>query len=98
MIVRTGSTAFGYFDVYSEDWARYGPGAIGRMMALSWLDENADVKMFDSSMNPSLYKDATALFPDRLELVSMTVVTGTVAARVVMRVVRAAARMVRRFR
>ncbi|MBD7999335.1 MULTISPECIES: GNAT family N-acetyltransferase [Oerskovia] len=98
VIVCTGSTAFGYFDVYSEEWARYGPGAIGRMMALSWLDENSDVEVFDSSMNPSLYKDATDLFPDRLTMVSSTVVTGGVVARLTMRVMRAAARVVRRFR
>ena len=98
VIVCTGSTAFGYFDVYSEEWARYGPGAIGRMMALSWLDENSDVEVFDSSMNPSLYKDATDLFPDRLTMVSSTVVTGGVVARLTMRVMRTAARVVRRFR
>ena len=68
------------------------------MMALSWLDENSEVDVFDSSMNPSLYPDATALFPDRLTMVSSTVVTGGLLARLAMRVMRAAARVVRRFR
>jgi len=68
------------------------------MMALSWLDENSDVEVFDSSMNPSLYKDATDLFPDRLAMASSTLVTGGVFARLTMRVMRAAARVVRRFR
>ncbi|MHA7133378.1 GNAT family N-acetyltransferase [Oerskovia turbata] len=98
VIVCAGPTAFGFFDVYNEEWARYGPGAIGRMMALSWLDENTDVAAFDSSMNPSLYPDATALFPDRVVVASSTLVTGTFAARLVMRVLRGTARVVRRFR
>lgn len=89
VVVRAGGAAFGFYDAYAPEWGRFGPGGIGRVLGVAWLAEHTDVRLFDSSVNPSLYPDATALFPDRVDLVSCTAVTGGRAARVVHRAVRA---------
>lgn len=79
----SGNTAFGTIDAYNEDFRRLSPGMIGRVLEQQALGTDPLVKAFDPCTHPK-YADATALYPDSREMVSLllgTRFTGRIALR-----------------
>lgn len=66
--------AFGTIDAYDERFAAFSPGVLGRVLEQEQLMSDATIHTLDPCMHPR-YVDATALYPDRREIVSVLLAT-----------------------
>ncbi|APZ35206.1 hypothetical protein BOH66_13840 [Microbacterium aurum] len=87
--------AFGTMDAYDERFAAFSPGVLGRVLEQQRLMADATITTFDPCMHPR-YVDATALYPDRREMVSVLLAAHG-ASRVLLRARPWAQRMRARF-
>lgn len=74
-VIKSGSIYFGILDSFDETYAKHSPGQIGRLHELAYLLQLGDVTAFDPCMHPK-YAEATALYPDRRQIVSLLIAPG----------------------
>ncbi|WP_147525125.1 GNAT family N-acetyltransferase [Cellulomonas timonensis] len=82
--LRSGGAYFGFLDAYAEDHARYSPGSIGRIAAMTHVFGSTDAPFFDPAFE-ARYSTGARIFPDRREQVDLLVSTKGLAARSVLR-------------
>lgn len=88
----SGGHLFGFHDVYSERFAPFSPGAVGRVAHLGALLSSPEAAPFDPGMEPT-YVQAGALYPSSREYVDLLVSGGSWRSRTVVSVFPAAKRM-----
>lgn len=76
LYLRSGSTVFGWYDAYATDAARRSPGTLGRLLTAGHFAGVEGIHLLDTCMNPSQFPDQTSHYPDRVQVISLTVALG----------------------
>ena len=77
-VFRSGPVYFGFLDSFDEAYAKHSPGQIGRLHELAYVQHLGGVTALDPCMHPK-YAEATALYPDRQQIVSLLIAPGRLA-------------------
>ncbi|MNW62977.1 hypothetical protein D3C74_411410 [compost metagenome] len=91
--VRRDGVVFSISDAYDPAWSAHSPGAWGRLLGMRLLAEMPGTVLVDSCIDPRRYPDETLLYPDRVDLVSVTCAVGSWPSRVLMSAIVAAGRV-----
>lgn len=90
--VRRDGVVFSISDAYDPAWSAHSPGAWGRLLGMRLLAEVPGTVLVDSCIDPRRYPDETLLYPDRVDLVSVTCAVGSWPSRVLLSAIVAAGR------
>lgn len=90
--VRRDGVVFSISDAYAPAWSAHSPGAWGRLLGMRLLAEAPGTVLVDSCVDPRRYPDETLLYPDRVDLVSVTCAVGSWPSRVLLSAIVAAGR------
>ncbi|MFJ2298197.1 GNAT family N-acetyltransferase [Oerskovia paurometabola] len=90
--VRRDGVVFSISDAYDPAWSAHSPGAWGRLLGMRLLAEMPGTVLVDSCIDPRRYPDETMLYPDRVDLVSVTCAVGSWPSRVLLSAIVAAGR------
>lgn len=82
--VRRDGVVFSISDAYDPVWSAHSPGAWGRLLGMRLLAEMPGTVLVDSCIDPRRYPDETLLYPDRVDLVSVTCAVGSWPSRVLL--------------
>ncbi|MFF3065757.1 GNAT family N-acetyltransferase [Oerskovia sp. NPDC057915] len=96
--VRRDGVVFSISDAYDPARSAHSPGAWGRLLGMRLLAEMPGTVLVDSCIDPRRYPDETMLYPDRVDLVSVTCAVGSWPSRVLLSAIVAAGRVRRRVR
>ncbi|MFF2622096.1 GNAT family N-acetyltransferase [Oerskovia jenensis] len=91
--VRRDGVVFSISDAYDPAWSAHSPGAWGRLLGMRLLAEMPGTVLVDSCIDPRRYPDETLLYPDRVDLVSVTCAVGGWPSRVLLSAIVAAGRV-----
>lgn len=91
--VRRDGVVFAISDAYDPAWSAHSPGAWGRLLGMRLLAETPGTVLVDSCIDPRRYPDETLLYPDRVDLVSITCAVGAWPSRVLLSAIVAAGRV-----
>ncbi|MFD6163568.1 GNAT family N-acetyltransferase [Oerskovia sp. NPDC060287] len=91
--VRRDGVVFSISDAYDPAWSPHSPGAWGRLLGMRLLAEMPGTVLVDSCIDPRRYPDETLLYPDRVDLVSVTCAVGSWPSRALLSAVVAAGRV-----
>lgn len=91
--VRRDGVVFSISDAYDPAWSAHSPGAWGRLLGMRLLAEVPGTVLVDSCIDPRRYPDETLLYPDRVDLVSVTCAVGSWPSRVLLSAIVAAGRV-----
>ncbi|MDF2846444.1 MAG: family N-acetyltransferase [Oerskovia sp.] len=90
--VRRDGVVFAISDAYDPAWSAHSPGAWGRLLGMRLLAEVPGTVLVDSCIDPRRYPDETLLYPERVDLVSVTCAVGSWPSRVLLSAIVAAGR------
>lgn len=90
--VRRDGVVFAISDAYDPAWSAHSPGAWGRLLGMRLLAEMPGTVLVDSCIDPRRYPDETLLYPERVDLVSVTCAVGSWPSRVLLSAIVAAGR------
>ncbi|MFE4463641.1 GNAT family N-acetyltransferase [Oerskovia sp. NPDC056781] len=91
--VRRDGVVFSISDAYDPAWSAHSPGAWGRLLGMRLLAEVPGTVLVDSCIDPRRYPDETMLYPDRVDLVSVTCAVGSWPSRGLLSAIVAAGRV-----
>ena len=91
--VRRDGVVFSISDAYDPAWSAHSPGAWGRLLGMRLLAEMPGTVLVDSCIDPRRYPDETLLYPDRVDLVSVTCAVGSWPSRVLLSAIVASGRV-----
>lgn len=89
--LRSGGTYFGFLDAFDERYAKYSPGAVGRLAELTYVLGSTDAPALDPAFD-ARYAAGTRLYPERREQADLLVSTRGLVARTAVRAAPVAAR------
>lgn len=78
--LRSGGTFFGFLDAYAERFAKFSPGALGRLAELTYVLGSTDALAFDPAFDPR-YVAGTQLYPERRGQADLLVSTRGLVSR-----------------
>ncbi|GAA1406859.1 GNAT family N-acetyltransferase [Oerskovia paurometabola] len=91
--VRRDGVVFSISDAYDPAWSAHSPGAWGRLLGMRLLAGMPGTVLVDSCIDPRRYPDETLLYPERVDLVSVTCAVGSWPSRVLLSAIVAAGRV-----
>lgn len=91
--VRRDGVVFSISDAYDPAWSAHSPGAWGRLLGMRLLAEMPGTVLVDSCIDPRRYPDETLLYPDRVDLVSVTCAVGSWPSRALLSAIVASGRV-----